>query len=174
MGSESPPHNHRPPSAEEVATLYWLIGQAVWLIQNFEDAMSHSIAVKLDLKDVPLGSLTMEDATEVLSKYRKLTLGQAVVRARANSVYGSDLLGKIANLLEERNWLVHRLIRERGSAMNNDTKRDALFARIKDIATTASDLQKALANDLEATLAARGANLEMILKDVERRLKTTW
>ncbi|MGX8764743.1 hypothetical protein, partial [Legionella pneumophila] len=64
------------PVSQDEMLLYCLIGEAVWMIQHLEDALSHSITLKKHVKK-PYG-LPLEQGNQFLNEYRSYTLGKAI------------------------------------------------------------------------------------------------
>jgi hypothetical protein len=151
-------YNRQAPSLDEVATLYQFIGRAIWLIQNLEDALSNSLTIKIGLKDEQLGSVDHSVASAKLNRKRNLTLGQSVKISRQNLLYEDSLQERLNVLLDERNWLVHRLVHQSSDDMNVVTKREALFVRIHKILAEARELQNLIAEDLINFCVLKGAD----------------
>lgn len=145
-----------------------LIGQAVWSIQHLEDALSMAIAIKMDFKDAALGSVPSDRASEILAKRRRPTLGVAVGLTREKSIFDEQLQRRLEEFLEERNWLVHRLVHQNGDDMNVSDRRELLFSRVDCIAAEASRLHGVIGDDLVAFMMAKGAKREGILDQAQR------
>src|SRR4051812_9364327 len=152
----------RGPTADEVGHLFNLIGKAVWYLQYVEDALSTSIAVKIDFKDARLGSISSVDAVRTLAKRRRLTLGQAVEAAKKDVLYDDVLQERLKRFLDERNWLVHRLVHESADEMNVNGKRERLLYKIEQIAEEDRNIQVALFNDLENFVVSKGASRDQL------------
>jgi hypothetical protein len=67
------PENRRPPVAEEIQHLFYLIGKATWFIQYLEHALHASIVMKVYLKNKALGAVTMTRLNAALAKHRRDT-----------------------------------------------------------------------------------------------------
>lgn len=162
------PENRRPPSADEKQRLFILIGQAVWCVQHLEDALSRSIALKIDLKDAAPGSVPRDKADSILLKRRRMTLGHAVNCTSKSAVYGRQIQNKLESFRKERDWLVHHLLYKGGEDMNIDEKREALFERISQVILDAVELQKLLRDDLEDFAVRKGMRRETIHSVAQR------
>lgn len=160
--------HRRAPDLEEVSSLFSLIGRAIWYVQHLENSLSNSIAIKRDLKDAALGSVSAEDTQRILAKRRRMTLGQAIGLAKDQSIYDGHLQVNLDKFLDERNWLVHRLVHENGEHMNINGKRDNFFQRIALISDEAQKLQKMIGSDLEDFVVSKGARREEIHARAER------
>jgi len=60
------------PANQVEIILYWFVGEAVWKIQMVEQALSHSITLKMNLAE------TKERADAFLKQHQSYTLGQAI------------------------------------------------------------------------------------------------
>jgi len=130
---------------QDITALYFLIGEAVFMIQHLEGALSISITLKKDVKHP--GSMSKEEANNRLKKHQSLTLGQAVNLAKKNGLY-SDIYSDLNALSEERNWLIHKFVNHNLNDMHASSTRDGLFHRIKTISNKANMLQRAIETDL--------------------------
>ncbi len=134
------------PTNQEVASLYYLVGEAICMIQHLEGALSVSITLKKDVL-YPY-RIPKEKADNFLKEYRSLPLGKAIQLAKKNGLYSDTLYRDLAKLLEERNWLVHKFIIYSLDDMYVASTRDNLFHRIKVISNKAKTLQGAINTDL--------------------------
>ena len=165
--TEMSAEQRRPPFADEVGALYALIGQAVWHLQHLEDALSTAIAIKMDLKEAALGSVPPDRASDILAKRRRPTLGVAVGLAREKSIFDEQLQQRLEEFLEERNWLVHRLVHQNSGDMNVSGRRELLLSRVDNIAIEARRLQGVIGDDLMAFVVAKGAKEKAILEQAQ-------
>ncbi len=131
---------------QEIASLYYLIGEAICMIQHLEGALSVSITLKKDV--LYPHRISKEDANNFLRKNHSLTLGQAIKLASENRLYADTLYRDLAELQKERNWLVHKFIIDGLDDMYVASTRNNLFHRIKDISNKAKRLQEAINTDL--------------------------
>lgn len=75
---------------QELLTLFCLLGETVFMIQLLEDALSHSITLKKDVKKPRF--VPKARANEILKVYRTLPLGKAIKAAKS----GKNLFGSVA------------------------------------------------------------------------------
>jgi hypothetical protein len=61
------------PASREELSLYCLIGEAICSVQHVEDALSHLITLRKDVK-IPFG-IPKSEGEKFLEKHRSLTLG---------------------------------------------------------------------------------------------------
>lgn len=145
---------------QDVTALYCLIGEAVFMIQHLEGALSVSITLKKDVKHP--GSMPKEEADNRLKKRQSLTLGQAIDLAKENDLYSDVLHNNLKDLREERNWLVHKFVNHNLYDMHRFSTRDGLFHRIKAISNTANMLQRAIEADLIDFSESKGMDMSRI------------
>ena len=81
-------YSKKPANQDEIK-LYCLIGEALCMVQHLEDALSHSITLKKDVK-TPY-SMPLKKANELLEGYRFYTLGQAIKLAKKEILYPEPL-----------------------------------------------------------------------------------
>ncbi|MGB8467646.1 MAG: hypothetical protein WCE21_01460 [Candidatus Babeliales bacterium] len=147
-------------TGQNVASFYCLIGEAIWMIQHLEEALSHSITIKNDVK-YPR-RISEEEAKGSLERYRSLSLDNAINFANNNNLYSDILYNDLAVFKKERDWLVHKLLRNNFEDMHAAPTRNRLFHRIKAISNKANMLQKAIEVDLIQFSEAVGMNLPTV------------
>src|ERR1700693_2978900 len=97
-------------NSEELDTLYSLIGQGIWQLQDVEDVLNTTITIKRDVK--VRGSVTFEQAEAILLKHRKNTLGISLKIARESEIFSPTLQKRLDIFKKERDWLVHNCVHE--------------------------------------------------------------
>lgn len=131
---------NKSPASPDHVELFACMGQALFILQVLEDALSHYIALR---KDMDLSKKTpIEEANEYLDKYRSLTLGQALGLVRTQKLLSPSLLLELGNLKEERDWLVHKCMHEnlKGKLCNISHCKESLIYRIRLISSEATRL----------------------------------
>jgi TnpA family transposase len=73
------------PATQDEITLYCFVGEAIWKIQIVEQALSHSITLKMN------PTATKERADEFLKQHQSYTLGTAIKVAIKEKLYNSSL-----------------------------------------------------------------------------------
>lgn len=138
-------YKKKPANRDEI-NLYCLIGEALCMVQHLEDALSHSITLKKEVKK-PY-SMPLKKANELLEKYRFYTLGQAINLAKKEIIYPESLLQDLGIFLSERNWLVHKCMLQNRDDMYSGTDKHKLFHRIKNVTEKARILLQSVEMDL--------------------------
>ena len=95
----------KPANQAEIA-LYCLMGEALCIIQELEEALSHSITLKKH------SAVTKERADEILNEQRSYTLGKAIKLAGKEKLYLLPLQNDLEDFNQKRNWLVHKAMFE--------------------------------------------------------------
>lgn len=149
------------PANPEEMMLYARMGEAVCKIQILEQALSHSITVKLN------PDVNESDANVFLSKQQSYTFGKVVKLAAIESVYPDKLQKALEELLAERNWLVHRAMLESQQG-NRIVVAEPIVQRIKSIADKSEKLQLILEYDLIDFAQSKGRNMANIIEILKR------
>ena len=155
---------------EELTVFYHEIGAAVWLIQYLEDILVKYLVAKR-LKGQPI---TESDASLLLEKERKRTLGAKYKSAKIEGIIPTNLEGRFDKLLEERNWLIHESWYESGSNLYNDTMRERMIYRISQIQEETVQLQQLMFNEFISFFKTAGCDVDLAFrmgKEKIRKLK---
>lgn len=135
---------------------YLLVGECLSLLQHLEETISHSLALKMN----PKGSI--QDADRSLKKNQRLTLGQAVKKAKEEKLFSKSLENELLKFYQERNWFVHRSIAQELKESNLEEKATKLFKRIKSITLEAQRLQLKIEDDMMAFAEKNGINMDNV------------
>lgn len=149
------------PANPEEMMLYARMGEAVCKIQILEQALSHSITVKLN------PDVNESDPNVFLSKQQSYTFGKVVKLAAIEGVYPGRLQKALEELLAERNWLVHHAMLESQQG-NRIFVTEPIMQRIKSIADKSEKLQLILEYDLIDFAQSKGRNMSKIIEVLKR------
>jgi len=144
----------------ELQTLFILIGEAIWHLQNVEEALHCFITVKKDLKT--RGAVPEEEADKLLKKNQRRTLGQSLYISREVGVLTSKLQERLEKFNEERKWLVHKCVPSNREDLYVDSTRYALMKRIKKFSEEAGELHKSISKELEDFVCTQGVSRDTI------------
>lgn len=122
--------------------LYCHLGEALIKIQIVEQALSHSITIKMNPDE------TKEKADAFLKKQQRYTLGNAIKTALEKKLFNSDIEKELSSFLEQRNWLVHNVLIGNEEDFNSGKIKEALFQKIKSISDKAENIQHLIENDI--------------------------
>lgn len=146
------------PANQDEITLYCFVGEALWKIQLVEQALSHSITLKLN------PSAKKEHADEFLRQHQRYTLGQAIKVAINQRLYDSSLQDELNMFLDQRNWLVHKAMSETHHGSNWVNKKEELFQKIKSISDRAENIHREIEYDMISFCSSLGKDMSKILE----------
>ena len=98
------------PASQADIALYTHMGQALFAIQILEDCLSHAITLKKDVKHP--SNMEKVKADEILESYQSYTLGRAIKVVEKANIFPEQINEILIAFLPERNWLVHKSMRE--------------------------------------------------------------
>tara|TARA_R110002124_G_scaffold238370_1_gene403627 strand:+ start:578 stop:1072 length:495 start_codon:yes stop_codon:yes gene_type:complete len=133
---------NRIPANNDEINLYCFLGEALLKIQMLEQALSHSITLKMNPDE------TKEKADEFLKKQQHYTLGQAIRITLEKKLFNSALQNELNSFLEKRNWMVHSVIIGNEEDFNVGKITEELFNKIKSISDKAEDIKRDIEYDV--------------------------
>ena len=145
------------PANPDEITLYCFLGEALWKIQIVEQALSHSIALKMN------PAATKERADEFLKEYQSYTLGVAIKVAMKEKLYDLSLQDELNAFLEQRNWLVHKAMFESSHGLSWENGKEKLFQKIKSISDRAESIQREIEYDMISFCSSNGKDMSKVL-----------
>jgi len=137
--------------------LYCFLGEALLKTQIVEQALSYSITLKMNPTE------TKERADEFLKKNQRYTLGQAIKIAIEKKLYDVSLQDELNAFLQQRNWLVHKVICGNEEDFNAGKIKEELLHKIKDISDNAESIHRVIEYDLIDFCSSKGKNMSEIL-----------
>lgn len=144
------------PANESEITLYCYLGEALLKIQMLEQALSHSITLKINPDE------TKEKADEFLKKYQRFTLGKAIKIAAEEKLYNLSTQDELNSFLKQRNWLVHNVIIGNEEDFNTGKITEELFNKIKSISDKAEDIKRDIEYDMIDFCSSKGKDMSKI------------
>jgi hypothetical protein len=157
---------------EDVTELYKSIGEAIWMLQHLEYAMTHFNAYSILQKQRDKGQKIGEkEAFFVLEKQRKLTLGPLIKAAKSLQILPLTLEAKFDRFLRERNWLIHRCVIDEYLSLENVSSKKALFKRIGKFTTDCIVLKKEVLNMMEGWHQDSGYSVEKAYEEAEKLIE---
>ena len=151
----------RPP-AQDVTTLYCLMGEALCMIQHLEEALCHSYTLQLNSKS------PKEQADIVLEKNRSNTLGDAIKFTKKNALYTDSFQMELEVLRVERNWLVHKIVPYSLDEMYAESSKGKLFDRIRAISKKAYILQQTIEDGMIEFCESAGKDMSKVRAEISR------
>lgn len=137
--------------------LYYFIGEAVLKTQIVEQALSHSITLKMNPEE------TKERADEFLRQNQSYTLGHAIKIAIKERLYNLSLQDELNAFLKQRNWLVHKVICGNEEDLNAGNIKEELFHKIKAISDKAENIKCVIEYDLIDFCSSKGKDMSQTL-----------
>ena len=136
---------------------YCFLGEALMKTQMVEQALSHSITLKMNPAE------TKERADEFLKQNQSYTLGQAIKIAIKEKLYNLSLQDELNAFLQQRNWLVHKVICGNEEDLNAGNIKEELFNKIKAISDKAESIQCVIEHDLIDFCSSLGKDMSETL-----------
>lgn len=87
---------------------------------------------------------------------------------RAAGVLQEDISSRLKEMLEDRNWLVHRARRETRGALSDEVRFASLIKRIGEISDEALALIRQLGKDVQEYILRSGVPREVLDREAER------
>ncbi|RZL46034.1 MAG: hypothetical protein EOO93_26425 [Pedobacter sp.] len=151
----------RIPANNDEITLYTSLGEALMKTQVVEQALSHSITLKMNPDE------TKERADEVLKQQQRYTLGKAIKIANEQKLYIVSLQDELNAFLVERNWLVHNLIPGNEEDFNAGVIKNELLDKIDSIRDKAQIIHRKIEYDLIDFCESKGKDMSKIRAALE-------
>ena len=152
---------HRAASGHEIS-LYCHVGEAVCAVQYVEDALSHSIVLKVGAPP------TKSEADQQLEKHQKYTLGKAIRIAGEKAIFSELIQTRLNKFLKERNWLIHKSIAHGAKALEKNENRNRMIDRIKAITKQAHELLEMIEGDLIDFAEASGKDMSRVKNEISK------
>jgi hypothetical protein len=146
----------RIPANQDELNLYASLGEALMKTQVVEQALSHSITLKMNPDE------TKEQADEFLKRQQRYTLGHAIKIANEEKLYKISLLEELNAFLVLRNWLVHNVIPGNEEDFNAGVIKNELLDRIDSIRDKAAIIHRKIEYDLIDFCESKGKDTSRI------------
>lgn len=145
------------PANNKEINLYSFLGEALLKTQMVEQALSHSITLKMNSVE------TKERADEFLKQNQRYTLGNAIKIGIKEELLNLSLQNELKAFLQQRNWLVHKVIIGNEDDFNAGNIKEELLHRIKDISDKAESIKYVIEYDLIDFCSSKGKNMSETL-----------
>lgn len=149
------------PASNEEINLYASLGEALIKTQIVEQALSHSITLKMNPDE------TKERAYEFLQQKQRYTLGQAIKLAVKEKLYRSPLQSELDAFLKQRNWLIHNVICGNEEDFNAGIIKNELLDKIESIMNNAEIIHRNIEYDLIDFCESKGSDMSRIRAALE-------
>jgi hypothetical protein len=145
------------PADNNEINLYCFLGEALLKTQMVEQALSYSITLKMNSAE------TKERADKFLKQNQSYTLGHAIKIAIKEKLYNFSLQDELNAFLQQRNWLVHKVICGNEEDLNAGNIKEELFDKIKAISDKAESIKYIIEYDLIDFCSSKGKDMSEIL-----------
>lgn len=145
------------PANNNEINLYCFLGEALLKTQIVEQALSHSITLKMNPREAK------EQADEFLKRNQRYTFGQAIKIGIKKELYNLSLQDELNAFLQQRNWLIHKVIIGNEEDFNAGNIKEELLHKIKDISDKAESIQYGIELDLIDFCSSKGKDMSEIL-----------
>jgi hypothetical protein len=145
-------------TGEELAALYHDVGACIWHIQYLEDVLHTFLTIKIEIKEP--GRVEKNEATALLDKHRRATLGNAIRTAESAKALPQELIDQLRALKNERDWLVHRSMHQNGDGLYTDHGREAVFSRLAALQEKTIFLKSQIMSEAEAYCSGHGLSAQ--------------
>ena len=143
---------------DDLHDVYAATGAAVWHLQFLEDVLVTNVTMRLRLR--PKTSEAV--AYSILARERRRTLGALLKDAKAAELLVGPTADAFHLLLDERNWLVHRVVNEFADNLYQTDARLALLARLRTLTDRAIELKKWLYDETASWCRSQGVDLARV------------
>ncbi|MCV9934276.1 hypothetical protein OIU80_18515 [Flavobacterium sp. LS1R47] len=145
------------PANNNEINLYCFLGEAVLKTQMVEQALSHSITLKMNPTE------TKERADKFLKQNQSHTLGKAIKIAIEKKLYNLPLQDELNAFLQQRNWLVHKVICGNEKDFKAGNIKEELFDKIKAVSDKAKSIKCLIEYDLIDFCSSKGKDMSETL-----------
>jgi len=143
-------------ASNQEINFYTSLGEALIKTQVVEQALSHSITLKMNPDE------TKERADEFLRQQQSYTLGKAIRIAIKEKLFQSPLQDELNAFLDQRNWLIHKVICGNEEDFNSGIIKRELLERIHSISDKAEIIHRGIECDLIDFCSSRGNDMSNI------------
>lgn len=151
------------------ATLMEHVGFAIWQLQELETAAATYLTVRIRAHR----GIGIAHGEVMLKEAEGRTFGSLLTELAKSGLIEKTLALMLGEILEERNWLVHRARRENRALLANAQQYDSLIERLEALADRSSELLKLLATGMERYVLDTGVDHAAIDAEADR-LARSW
>lgn len=149
--------------ATRLAALMQSVGFAVWQLQELETTAITFAVIRLRATR-GMGEVA---GRALLEKGERRTLGHVLQELRAQGLIAGPVDDDLRDVLNQRNWLVHRARRETRGVLTDDSRLSDLLVHLDTLADRAVSLQKMLAHEIETYVFSSGVDRETVEREAE-------
>jgi len=137
----------------KVFELYETLGYSLWMIQSLELALSHYLVLAHKISS----ATAISQVQQIFEQTSKKTFGFLLNDLKKSNDFLSEIIiKKLADILENRNWLVHKVYAINQSDMFSKSKSDKLISKIRTIGDDAIELSKLISRKTDEVTTKKG------------------
>jgi hypothetical protein len=143
------------------------IGYAVWDLQELEWMLGRLwVLTRPDIRGAG-----PEVAAPVLERADKRTFGTAFRELIGAGLFDSDLAARLGEIVDERNWIVHRSRRDNRGIVNSRARCAAFLARLERAQEESAELRELVFALVTRETAAVGTQQDVVDRQADRLLQ---
>lgn len=148
------PNTQQLQDAERLTILMYHYGFAIWQLQELENVL----AIFFTMRVKSTKGMGEEAGNELLSHALKQTLGTTLKELNKAGVLETEFTNSLTDLLNDRNWLVHRARRETRGVVRNPGRAEHFLIRVNDITTRCEAMLNRIETESRAYAISQGVN----------------
>lgn len=153
--------------ASRLMALMQRVGYAVWQLQELEETSRVYVLIRLR----ETRGIGEERARQIEQRIERRTFGRLLRELAGAGVLPPDLAGELGEMLEERNWLVHRARRDSRGILSQPELYAVISQRLDEAAERALQLLRRLAAEVERFVLKSGVNPAALQAEADRRAR---
>jgi len=155
--------------ADRLNAIYRHLGESLWRLQELEGAVAqYYVLVALATRGMGI------EAGHALERtVDGNTFGRTIALLRKAAKIPAELEQRLPALLQDRNWLVHGSLRTERSAIYDESRCEALLARLVSIADEAAAILKLLGTAAEKFVVNAGVSKQEV-DSLTEQLLSVW
>jgi hypothetical protein len=150
--------------SKRLASLMQSVGSALWGLQELETTVAAYLVMRVHAHR----GIGAAQGNALLKQAEGRTLGALVKELAKSGVIDDRLSIDLQEMLEQRNWLVHRARRESRGILTNAKRLAEMLSRLESLADRSLAIMKSLAADLERYVIEAGIDRVVIEREADR------
>jgi hypothetical protein len=150
--------------SERLASLMQSVGFSLWQLQELETTVATYLVVRVHAHR----GIGKVQGDSLLKQAEGRTLGALLKDLAKSGVIDDQLSIDLKEMLEQRNWLVHRACRENRGILSNAKHLTEMLDRLESLADRSLAIHKTLAADLERYVLHAGVDRAVIDREADR------
>jgi hypothetical protein len=149
----------------EVLELYETLGYSLWMLQSLELSLSHYLVLAHKIST----DTAVAQVKQIFEQTSTKTLGSLLSDLKKyNDLFFEKIIKKLENVLEDRNWLVHKVYAVNQSDMFSEYKASNSILKIRKIGDDAIELSKFISKNTDEVITNKGF---YTIQELDRRTK---